>query len=51
MVLSTIEDLMQLAKTKKQTVDDSEEARHWAVIYTDLEKVAVYIEKYLTPKE
>lgn len=50
MLLSTIEDLMQIAKTNKQNADDGEVARHWAVVYTELEKIAAYLEKYLVEK-
>lgn len=50
MLLSTIEDLMQMAKTNKQNADDAETARHWAVVYTDLEHTAAYVEKYLVEK-
>jgi hypothetical protein len=42
-----LEDLLQLMKNKKQTADDSEDARHWAVAYTELEKVVAYIKTYL----
>ena len=47
MILSLLEDLLQMMKTKKQTSDDSEAARHWAVAYTELEKVVAYIKTYL----
>ena len=50
MVLSTLEDLMQIAKTKKQNAEDSEEARHWAVVYTELEKIAAYVQVHLPRK-
>ena len=51
MELSILEDLMQLAKTRKQNADDGEEARHWAVVYTELEKIAAYVKTYLVKGE
>lgn len=51
MLLSTIEDLLQVLKTKKQNADDSETARHYAVAYTDLEKVYAYLKTYLSEEE
>jgi hypothetical protein len=51
MMISTVEDLMQMAKTKKQNSDDGEDARHWAVVYTELEKVLAYLKTYLVVEE
>lgn len=48
MFLSTLEDLLQMAKTNKQNADDSEEARHWAIVYTELEKVRALVKTYLS---
>jgi negative regulator of genetic competence, sporulation and motility len=47
MIISLLEDLLQLMKNKKQNSDDSENARHWAIAYTELEKVVAYIKTYL----
>lgn len=47
-MISTIEDLMQMAKTKKQTADDGERARHWAVVYTKLEDALAHLKTYLS---
>lgn len=47
MVVSTIEDLMQMLHTKKIDSDDDTEKRHIAVAYTDMEKVKSYIQTYL----
>lgn len=51
MMLSTLEDLLQIAKTKKQSADDGETARHWAVVYIELEKVIAYLKTYLIEGE
>ena len=51
MVISTVEDLMQMAKTNKQNADDAETARHWAVVYTDLEHILAYLKTYLVEEE
>lgn len=51
MMIISLEGLMQLAKNKKQNADDGEEARHWAVVYTELEKIVAYLKVYLSPKE
>jgi hypothetical protein len=50
-MISTLEDMMQMAKTKKQNADDGEEARHWAVVYTELEKIVAYLKVYLSEGE
>lgn len=47
MFLSSLEDLLQMAKTSKQNADDSEDARHWAIVYTELEKVLALVKTYL----
>jgi hypothetical protein len=51
MMLSALEDMMQMAKTNKQNADDGEDARHWAVVYTELEKVVAYLKTYLVKGE
>lgn len=51
MMVSTLEDLMQMAKTNKQNADDGEEARHWAVVYTELEKTLAYLKTYLVVED
>lgn len=51
MMISTLEDMVQMAKTKKQNADDAEDARHWAVVYTELEKVVAYLKTYLSEGE
>lgn len=45
--LSTIEKLKQKAKEGKSSADDGEDARHWAVVYTELEKVSAYVQSYI----
>lgn len=42
-----LEKQKQISKEFKQSSDDSEDARHWAVVYTDLEKVSAYVQTYL----
>ncbi len=47
LVISTLEDMMQMLYTKKMESDDDTEKRHIAVAYTDLEKIKSYIQTYL----
>lgn len=48
MLISTLEDLMQMIKNKKQQDGtDAETARHLAVAYTLLEYAYAYIKTYL----
>ena len=51
MILNTLESLLQLVKNKKQNSDDGETARHWAIIYTELETVVARIKTYLSEGE
>lgn len=51
MIVSALEGLMQTVKNKKQNSDDGESARHWAVVYTDLEHIVAYLKTYLSEKE
>lgn len=51
LMVSTLEDMMQMAKTNKQNADDGEAARHWAVVYTELEKTVAYLKVYLSEGE
>lgn len=47
-IVSTLEDIMQMLHTKKQ--DDSlsgDEKRKISVTYTEVEKVKAYVETYL----
>lgn len=46
-----LEKLMQEAKNRKQSADDGETARHWAVVYTELEKVYAYVKVNLKEEE
>ncbi len=50
-VVGSLERLMQLAKNEKQNVDDGEISRHWAVLYTELEKMLGYYKTFLESKE
>lgn len=47
MFLSLVDDLLQRAKTNKLNADDSEKARHWAIVYTELEKIRALFKTYL----
>lgn len=51
LMVQMLEDLMQMAKTKKQTVDDGETARHWAVVYTKIEDSVAHLKTYLSEGE
>jgi hypothetical protein len=51
MLVSTLEDLLQIVKTNKQNADDSEQARHWAIVYTELETVLARVKTYLVTEE
>ncbi len=46
-----LEEILQSAKTAKQTADDGELARHWAIVYTELETVLARVQFYLVEKE
>lgn len=46
-LVGKLEGLKQKAKSLKLSSADGEEARHWAVVYTDLEKVSAYVQTYL----
>lgn len=47
----TVLALMQDAKDHKVSASNAEEARHWAVVYTDLEHIAAYVHIYLSSEE
>ncbi len=51
MLVSTLEDLMQMLHTRKQNSDDDIEKRHISVAYTELEKTKAYIQTYLSKEE
>lgn len=46
-----LEEVIQSAKTAKQEADDGEEARRWAIVNTELEKVLAYVQFYLVESE
>lgn len=50
-IISTLEDLLQLAKTNKLSADDGEKARHWATVYTELEGTLARIKTYLVEED
>lgn len=43
-------EMVEDARNNKETASTSDEARHWAIIRTELEKVSAYYETYLKPK-
>ena len=43
MFSTKVEELVQEALNKKQTADDGEKARKWAIVRTELEKIAAYV--------
>lgn len=45
-----LEELVQYALDKKNSSDDAENARRWAIVRTELEKVLGYVKNYL-PEE
>lgn len=42
-----LENLLSQAKTLKEQEPKSEQTRHWAVVYTELEKTLAYVKTYL----
>lgn len=46
-----LEGLIQEALDKRNSADDSEKARRWAIVRTDLEKVVAYVNEYLEEDE
>lgn len=42
-----LEKLLENAKRRKEAQPKTEETRHWAVVYTELEKVSAYVNTYL----
>lgn len=47
MVVSTLEDMMQILHTRRTESDDDTEKRHISVAYTLIEQVKAYIQTYL----
>lgn len=42
-----LQKLLEEAKEKKNTEPKSDETRHWAVVYTEIEKLIGYVQTYL----
>lgn len=42
-----LRDLLGEAKEKKSAEPKSDETRHWAVVYTEIEKLLAYAKTYL----
>lgn len=51
LLVSNLEDMMQMLTTKKLNSDDDIEKRHIAVAYTEAEKLKSYIQTYLVKGE
>lgn len=47
MVVSTLEDMMQMLHTKRTESDDNDEKRKISIAYTEIEKAKAYIQTYL----
>ena len=45
--LAELSNIMKTAETNKNKEPKSAKTRHWAVVYTELEKTLAYAEKYL----
>lgn len=45
-----LKTLLEQAKEMKSQEPKSEKTRHWAVVYTELEKVSAYVQTYLEDK-
>lgn len=43
-----LDELVQTALDKKNSADDAEKARRWAIVRTELEKVLGYVNNYLS---
>ena len=42
-----LQNLLEKAKENKEQNPKGEKTRHWAVVYTELEKVIAYVRTYL----
>lgn len=42
-----LESLLEKAQEQKSQEPKSDKTRHWAVVYTELEKVLAYVKTYL----
>lgn len=49
--LGRLTELVQEAKDRKVSADDSEEARNWAIVHTELQKVRAFVSEYLSEEE
>lgn len=49
--LQNLENLLEQAKQMKSQEPKSDQTRHWAVVYTDLEKVSAYAKTFLNSQE
>lgn len=45
-----LKNLLGKAKARKNAELKNDETRHWAVVYTELEKVSAYVNTYLGAK-
>lgn len=49
--LKELGKLMQEAKDRKTSADDSDTARNWALVYTDLQHTYAFVSEYLSEEE
>lgn len=45
--IDLLKTLLEQAKNQKNEEPKSEQTRHWAVVYTELEKTLAYVKTYL----
>ena len=45
--VGALEALLEDAKVRKNAPEKNEGTRHWAVVYTELEKTLAYVKTYL----
>lgn len=46
-----LDELVQYALDKKNSSDDTEKVRRWAIVRTELEKIVGYVNNYLLEEE
>lgn len=49
-VLELLDEALEKAQEQKSQSEKNIKTRHWAVVYTELEKVSAYVQTYLEDK-